>query len=125
MNQDQPVITTGMGRLGYFVWTTAISVGMFAAMTLVPPVMALILAAILLALINASRLANIGMSRAWAWLSFVPIVNWFLWVRCQIFPEGYAQTRTLDRSARVLIGIVFVAFVLVFGLIILAAILRA
>lgn len=123
---DETPTYPGIGRLGYFWWNTVVGVWMFvAALKEVPPAAALILGAIVLALASASRLSNLGMNPAWAWLSFVPIANWILWARCQIFPAGYAQTKRIDDIAKVLIGLVFAVFVVVFVLLIAAVILGA
>lgn len=43
------------------------------------------------------RLVNVGMSRGWAFLLVVPIVNLWVCYRCLVCPSGYAHHRKLDR----------------------------
>jgi hypothetical protein len=43
------------------------------------------------------RLQNVGMSRGWAFLLMVPVVNLWIAYRCLVCPSGYAHHRKLDR----------------------------
>ncbi|MGL4398636.1 MAG: GYF domain-containing protein [Luteolibacter sp.] len=43
------------------------------------------------------RLMNVGMSRWWGFLLFIPIVNLWVCFRCLVCPSGYAHHRKLDR----------------------------
>lgn len=61
------------------------------------------------------RLVDMGYSRRWAWLMFVPGVNVWLALRCVMYPPGHRETRRLDRTA----WIVLAMFVL--GVVILNA----
>lgn len=44
-----------------------------------------------------SRLTNLGMSKLWFLLNFVPVVNLWLWYRCIACPAGYAETKKLGK----------------------------
>lgn len=75
------------------------------------------------------------MGGVWALLTLIPIANLFLAARCAICPEGYADTKKLDRSGRILASIMIgcvvgvIAFInnleLVGGLLVLAGVVVA
>ncbi len=44
------------------------------------------------------RLVNVGMSRWWALLLAIPILNLWVGFRCLVCPSGYAHHRKLDRA---------------------------
>ncbi len=44
------------------------------------------------------RLVNVGMSRGWALLLAIPILNLWVGFRCLVCPSGYAHHRKLDRA---------------------------
>jgi hypothetical protein len=44
------------------------------------------------------RLVNVGMSRGWALLLVIPILNLWVGFRCLVCPSGYAHHRKLDRA---------------------------
>ena len=63
------------------------------------------------------RLKNLGSNPMWCLLSFVPLINLLLFIRCMIFPTGYVLTKQLDTAAKLmigLVGIVLVAVVILF-----------
>lgn len=61
------------------------------------------------------RLQNIGRSGWWFLLLFIPFVNIYVAALCLFAPAGYAQSKKLDTSARVIL-------LLIIGVIILMAI---
>jgi hypothetical protein len=119
---SQPAVAHGgMGRLGYFFATCAISV-VAVGFAIINPLLGFFVGAILTAIASRSRLENLGMNTGWAMLAFLPVANWFLWMRCQAFPAGYAQTHTLDTTARVIFGLALGMFGLIMLLIVFSAI---
>ena len=52
------------------------------------------------------RLRNMGASPLWCLLVFVPIANIVLIFRCVVCPQGYAETRELDRAGRISISLI-------------------
>lgn len=44
------------------------------------------------------RLVNVGMSRGWAVVLVIPVLNLWLGFRCLVCPSGYAHHRRLDRA---------------------------
>jgi hypothetical protein len=44
------------------------------------------------------RLVNVGMSRGWALLLAIPVLNLWVAFRCLVCPAGYAHHRKLDRT---------------------------
>jgi hypothetical protein len=48
------------------------------------------------------RLVNVGMSRGWALLLAIPILNLWVGFRCLVCPSGYAHHRKLDRAGVVI-----------------------
>ena len=44
------------------------------------------------------RLVNVGMSRAWALMLVIPVLNLWVGFRCLVCPSGYAYHRKLDRA---------------------------
>ena len=61
------------------------------------------------------RFRNQGSSGLWALGMFVPILNIYTGLRAMAFPEGYADHRTLDTPAKILIGVWLAFFVLGIG----------
>jgi len=49
-----------------------------------------------------SRLVNLGMSRGWAVVLAIPVLNLWVAFRCLVCPSGYAHHRKLDRSGKVI-----------------------
>lgn len=56
------------------------------------------------------RMINQGSSGFWAFATIIPLVNLFVFLRCMVCPEGYADTKTLDTAGKV-IGLVLFAMV--------------
>ena len=52
------------------------------------------------------RLKNIGMNPWWCLLMLVPIANLLVGIRCLICQEGYADTKKLDTTGKVITYIV-------------------
>ena len=61
------------------------------------------------------RFRNQDSSGLWALGMFVPILNIYTGLRAMAFPEGYADHRTLDTPAKILIGVWLAFFVLGIG----------
>ena len=70
----------------------------------------LALFAILLLFPVHARLKNIGSNPTWCFLVFIPFLNLLLLLRCQICPEGYADTGKLDTEGKVMTGLAVVFF---------------
>lgn len=45
---------------------------------------------------SLSRLTNLGMTKLWFFMNFVPVVNLWVWYRSFACPAGYAKTKKLD-----------------------------
>jgi hypothetical protein len=103
----------GIGRSAYFVGSSAVGLVVFLAGVFLPPLLCLMVGNFVMVFVSMERLHNIGMNPAWGWLSIVPIANWVLGVRCQVFPKDYVQTRKLDTTARVILTVIFVMFAVV------------
>lgn len=56
----------------------------------------------------AQRLKNIGIQQMWCVLLLVPVINFLLLSGCFICPEGYLQTKKLDRAGKVSVGIIVI-----------------
>lgn len=66
------------------------------------------------------RLQNLGYSGWWALGMFVPLLNILVGLRCLACPEGYADHKTLDTAAKVIIGIFFGLLLLAVAAVVLA-----
>ncbi|MDX2038325.1 MAG: hypothetical protein SFX72_16870 [Isosphaeraceae bacterium] len=99
---------SGIGRFTYFLLSSVVGVVVFLTGQFLPPLACLIVGNFVMIFVSMGRLQNIGMNPAWGLLSIVPLANWVLGVRCQIFPKDYFQTRTLDTTARVILTVIFV-----------------
>lgn len=60
------------------------------------------------------RMINQGSSGFWGFATIIPLVNLFVFLRCMVCPEGYADTKTLDTAGKV-IGLVL--FIMLLGFI--------
>ena len=69
-----------------------------APMSRLLPFAALVPAAILIHFL-LTRLVNVGMSRWWALVLAIPVLNLWVAFRCLVCPAGYAYHRKLDRAA--------------------------
>lgn len=70
--------------------------------------------------LTSYRLKNVGMSPWWCLGMIVPILNIFVWFRCLICPEGYADTKKLDTAGKIVAGIILGLFALFIILLIVA-----
>lgn len=69
--------------------------------------------------IASKRLVNIGSNPWWCLGLIVPLLNIFVGVRCLICPEGYADHKTLDTAAKVMLGLAIACIILtVFAIVI-------
>ena len=118
----------GLRRLPYFLYSVGVNivyalvVGGMAAMevTSIAPTMVVLVAVLAVSIyLLVKRLQNLGSSPWWAAAIFVPLLNIWIGLKTLAFPEGYDDHKTLDGTAKVLIGL----FVGVFVLGIVAAIL--
>ena len=110
----------GIGRLTYFLASLGIgivnnSIQYLAVENNMPAVVFACAIVGFVATISlvAFRLANIGSSGWWVLLVFVPLLNIWILVRCLAVPEGYADHKTLDTAAKVIIGTILSLFVLI------------
>lgn len=68
---------------------------------------------------NVARLRNIGASQWWALLAFVPVVNLLFGVLVQSAQSGWSETRRLDRTGKIIAGLLAAFYVLIFGAILM------
>jgi hypothetical protein len=66
-------------------------------MSILLPIAAFAPVAVLIYLVFM-RLVNVGMSRLWALMLVVPVLNLWVGYRCLVCPSGYAYHRKMDRS---------------------------
>lgn len=108
----------GLGRLSYFLITTGLTVLQGAleearslpmSLGLVVVVVAGMLYATLL------RIKNLGMTRWWLLWMIVPGLNLVGWYRLTFCQEGWGDSRTLDKTGKVLVWIFVVLLLLVIG----------
>ncbi|MEM6911863.1 MAG: hypothetical protein AAF555_09810 [Verrucomicrobiota bacterium] len=59
------------------------------------------------------RMKNIGRNPWWCWFVFLPLVGFAIRIPCLVFPEGFSETRRLDRAGRVTLVLLVSAFLLV------------
>jgi len=117
-----PTNYPGIGRLAYFLWNILFSVFflvIIAASSANPAAGAiggLFLLAILVGsfVITVFRLQNMGSNPLWCVLLIVPIVNFFITIPCLIAPAGYAYTKKLDQTGKIIVWICIGFFVLCF-----------
>ena len=62
------------------------------------------------------RLYNIGVSRWWALIWGLPIVEYFFAIFCVAYPAGYAKTGKKDKFTYIIIGLSVVSLPYYFGL---------
>ena len=60
---------------------------------------------VLLLVLNAARLRNIGVSGWWTLVGLFPPVTILLVLPCLILPEGYRRHRRLDLTAKTVLAI--------------------
>ena len=74
---------------------------------------------LLMFVLVVARLKNIGASTWLALLLIVPIANLYVIFRCFVEPEGYQNTKELDRAGNIVASIVgYTLFLLVIGIVI-------
>ena len=80
-------------------------------------------ALLLMSVLVAARLKNIGASMWLALLLIVPLANLYILFRCFVEPEGYQNTKELDRAGNIVASIVgYTLFILMIGIVIFVAI---
>ena len=107
----------GLRRLPFFGWTVLLTLVYSFGVVLSAEAPAIGLACMGLMLAGSLylyvlRFRNQGSSGLWALGMFVPLLNLYTGLRALAFPEGYADHRTLDTPARVLIGVWLLSLVL-------------
>ena len=107
----------GLRRLPFFGWSVLLSIiymaGIMASTEV--PMLALVCVGVMLIgslYLYVLRFRNQGSSGFWALGMFVPLLNLYTGLRAIAFPEGYADHRTLDTPAKILIGLWLAAFLL-------------
>lgn len=119
---DTDKVYPGLRRLPYFLYSLGINVffsvfvGVVAgfaesALGITTNIMMLVLVAVSVYLI-IQRLHNLGSSGWWALAMFVPFLNIWIGIKTLAFPEGYDDHKTLDTTAKVIVGIMVGAMVL-------------
>ena len=80
-------------------WSTSTWVATFgsALMSKLLPFASLVPVAVVIHLV-LMRLVNVGMSRWWALVLAIPVLNLWVGFRCLVCPAGYAHHRKLDRT---------------------------
>jgi hypothetical protein len=80
-------------------WSTATLIATFgsALISKLLPIAGLVPVALLIHLV-LMRLVNLGMSRWWALVLAIPVLNLWVGFRCLVCPSGYAYHRKLDRT---------------------------
>ena len=111
----------GIGRGIYFFGGLGISIvqnvitaglaaaGEGAAMAILPVVLLTLAGTVALA---CYRMINLGSSGWWGLGIVVPLLNIFVGLRCLICPAGYADHKTLDRTGKIISGILIALLVL-------------
>ena len=120
--QDPTLTDTfpGVNRLQYFLATLAVgfvygfTFGFAGPESTAASVVALLLMVGGLVL-NVARLRNIGASRWWALIAFIPVVNLIFGVLIQAAQPGWVETRRLDRAGKLIAGLCVAFFVVLFG----------
>ena len=99
----------GLRRLPFFGWTLLLTLVYSFGVVLSAEAPAIGLACLYLYVL---RFRNQGSTGLWALGMFVPLLNLYTGLRALAFPEGYADHRTLDTPAKVLIGVWLMSLVL-------------
>ena len=121
----------GIGRLAYFGYSIlnsivsnllVLALGAVlppeaVAVALIVPVLSFV-AGIVIAVL---RLKNMGYSGWWVLGLIVPILNLIVAVKLIAAPEGYAVNKTLDTPGKVIVGLMLGLIVLVFAVVLVAA----
>jgi len=114
----------GIGRLQYFGYSVLVgiinNVLQYAAISAGVPEAVFVLTLLGLGVsivLVVQRLKNLGYSGWWAIGFIVPILNILVGLRCLAAPEGYADHKTLDGPAKVILGIFVGVIVLGIGVV--------
>lgn len=127
--QEQTGVTTafqyeGIGRLTYvglmigiFILTSMMQVGISSKTSGSGVVTLLSLAVMVVPIVF--RLQNIGKSVWWSVLIFIPLANIYIGALCLFAPQGYEQSKQLDKPAKIILGIIIGLIVIIglFGLV--------
>ena len=100
----------GIRRLPYFGWGMALNLVYMGTIGALGPESSLVLVPMLLVLVAmgylvVQRLRNTGSPGWHAAGIVVPVLNIYIGLRAMAFPEGYADHRSLDTPAKVIIGL--------------------
>lgn len=98
----------GLGRLSYFLITTGLTMMQWAMEQQNSMSMSLIFIVIFIGGIVYStllRLKNLGLSKWWLLSGFVPGLNLVGCYRLTVCPEGWGNSRTLDKTGKILIWV--------------------
>ena len=87
----------GYGRLQFFLLSIASGLLVFI------PILGILLNLGLVIFISRRRFQNIGKNPNLGWLAIIPFVNIWTSFNCIVYPSGYAQHKTLDKAAKVII----------------------
>lgn len=116
----------GIGRLQYFGYSLLVGIinnvlQLVAASAELPAAVLVLTALGLIAsiVLIVQRLKNLGYSGWWVIGFIVPILNILVGLRCLAAPEGYADHKTLDGPAKVILGIFVGVIVLAIAAVIL------
>lgn len=108
----------GLGRLSYFLITTGLTVlqGATEELHSLPMTLGLV-GVVIVGTIYATllRIKNLGMTRWWLLWMIVPGLNLVGWYRLTFCQEGWGDSRTLDKTGKVLVWIFVVLLLLVIG----------
>lgn len=96
---EQPEEHDGISRLPYFLSLLGI-LFLNALVTAGSHSDSSALFSLILLIVVAFRLKNIGMSGWWALLGLVPIANLWIGYICLVHPPGYSQTVELDDTGK-------------------------
>lgn len=121
----------GIGRLAYFGYSIlnsivsnllVLALGAVlppeaVAVALIVPVLSFV-AGIVIAVL---RLKNMGYSGWWVLGLIVPILNLIVAVKLIAAPEGYSVHKTLDTPGKIIVGVMLGLIVLVFAVVLVAA----
>lgn len=66
------------------------------------------------------RMINQGSSGFWGTATIIPLVNLLVFLRCMVYPEGYADTKTLDTAGKVIGLVLFIVLLIAVLMVFLA-----
>lgn len=119
----------GIGRAGYFLGYIAISFGesflSMAAFSVTEPLdqgaetLIMLITGVATIAISWYRMTNQGCSGWWGVASIIPLINVFVFIRCVVYPEGYADHRTMDTAGKIIGGLLALFLVLIVAMVVL------